>query len=346
MAKYTIELGDLITAKFDLDLQHYPIFDETYRATLNAKILDHYRFREIGFETPARFKSYLNRTMNEIMPLYNQYYSSAKLQFNPMYNMDYAQDGTTSKTGNNNTNSTNNITDNVDVTTHDTYSDSLKKTGTDTLTKTGTDALTKTGTDSSDSDSTSHLEGSGTKTNNLTKDETLTPGETETTTKTHWDKFSETPQGSVTNLENDTYLSNARKVTDTDSVAKSGSNHNVIKDTGTVGDSTTEDGTSGNVTTVTHNTTDTETHNTTDTTTHDTTDTTTGSKDGTIANDRAIKKTDEIIQSHSENGTLGSTFKGINGVSGSELLLKYRQTFVNIDMMIINELADLFMNIY
>lgn len=38
--------------------------------------------------------------------------------------------------------------------------------------------------------------------------------------------------------------------------------------------------------------------------------------------------------------------KGISGVSESELLLKYRETFLNIDKMVINELADLFMSVW
>lgn len=38
--------------------------------------------------------------------------------------------------------------------------------------------------------------------------------------------------------------------------------------------------------------------------------------------------------------------KGISGVSESELLLKYRETFLNIDKMIINDLADLFMSVW
>ena len=38
--------------------------------------------------------------------------------------------------------------------------------------------------------------------------------------------------------------------------------------------------------------------------------------------------------------------KGISGVSESELLMKYRETFLNIDKMIINDLADLFMSVW
>jgi hypothetical protein len=58
MAHYTVELDSLIRNNYDLGLKDYPIFDESYRDALNKKILDHFRFREIGFETPARFKFY------------------------------------------------------------------------------------------------------------------------------------------------------------------------------------------------------------------------------------------------------------------------------------------------
>lgn len=57
-----------------IGLSKYPIFDETYRAKLNDKIIDHFFFREIGFETAAQFAFYMRRTMNEIMPKYNALY--------------------------------------------------------------------------------------------------------------------------------------------------------------------------------------------------------------------------------------------------------------------------------
>ena len=37
---------------------------------------------------------------------------------------------------------------------------------------------------------------------------------------------------------------------------------------------------------------------------------------------------------------------GLSGVSGSELLKKYRSTFMNIDMLVIEELNDLFMKLW
>lgn len=88
MAKYTVELGRLIESGFDLGLDKYPIFDETYRRPLNNKILRHYWFREIGFETAELFKRYLNQTLAEIMPYYNQLYKSELIEFNPLYNVD------------------------------------------------------------------------------------------------------------------------------------------------------------------------------------------------------------------------------------------------------------------
>ena len=74
MAKYTVTIKDLITNDFDLGLKDYPIYDESHRETLNNMIINHYLMSEIGQETPALFKLYLNNTMNEIMPKYNILY--------------------------------------------------------------------------------------------------------------------------------------------------------------------------------------------------------------------------------------------------------------------------------
>ena len=84
MAQYTVELRTLIENGFDVGLKDYPIFDETYRAVLNKKIIDHYYVREIGAETAGLFKLYLNRRMAEIMPFYNKLYQSELLNFNPL----------------------------------------------------------------------------------------------------------------------------------------------------------------------------------------------------------------------------------------------------------------------
>ena len=59
------------------------------REELNNKILNYYRFREIGFETVGRFLFELETALNEIMPYYNQLFYSADQDFNPIYNVDY-----------------------------------------------------------------------------------------------------------------------------------------------------------------------------------------------------------------------------------------------------------------
>ena len=78
MAKYTLTIKNLIKNDFNFGLNDYPIFDENYRETLNNNILYYYYEDEIGFETPELFKIYLNRTMNRIMPYYNNLYLAQK----------------------------------------------------------------------------------------------------------------------------------------------------------------------------------------------------------------------------------------------------------------------------
>lgn len=88
MAKYTIELGRLIKSGFDIGLGDYPIFNENHRTELNNKIIQHYYHSEIGLETPALFKRYLNNKMCEIMPYYNKMCESEALEFNPLDTYD------------------------------------------------------------------------------------------------------------------------------------------------------------------------------------------------------------------------------------------------------------------
>nr|DAX02401.1 MAG TPA: Lower collar protein [Caudoviricetes sp.] len=127
MAKYTIELGRLLENHFNIGLKDYPIFDENYREALNEKIINHYYFREIGMETAELFKRYLNTTMREIMPYYNQLYKSELLEFNPFYNVDKTIDY--NRTGNTTTENTGENTD--------TFTGNVKgKSTTDTTTNT------------------------------------------------------------------------------------------------------------------------------------------------------------------------------------------------------------------
>lgn len=83
-ARYTVVLKSLMDnkatkEKLDLALSKYPLYTPpgAYdmvpdRATINARLLNHYKYREIGFETVGRFLDELEITMAEIMPHYNE----------------------------------------------------------------------------------------------------------------------------------------------------------------------------------------------------------------------------------------------------------------------------------
>lgn len=101
MAKFTVILKDLIDSGYNLGLNQYPIFNEEYRGSLNAKIINHFYMREIGFETAGLFVNRLNTKMSEIMPYYNQLYNSALLKIDPFQTYRFEQTKTeTEKTDN------------------------------------------------------------------------------------------------------------------------------------------------------------------------------------------------------------------------------------------------------
>ena len=70
---------------------YWDIFDESYRPVLEKKILRHFYFREIGFETVGLWKFKLNATLNEIMPKYNKLYRLESYNFNPLWDTDITQ---------------------------------------------------------------------------------------------------------------------------------------------------------------------------------------------------------------------------------------------------------------
>lgn len=99
MPEFTVVLKDAIarrTADLTIDecvgLDSYPIFDPAYRGPLNAKIIEHFQFREIGAETVEMFRVFVRRKMNEIMPLYNQFYESQILAVEPFITFDTTTD--------------------------------------------------------------------------------------------------------------------------------------------------------------------------------------------------------------------------------------------------------------
>lgn len=277
MSKYTTELRYLIENNFDIGLKTYPIFDENYREFLNTKIINHYFFREIAMETAELFKRYLNTTMCEIMPYYNQLYKSELLEFNPFYNVDKTI------TTDNNNNSVSDFIGNI--------------TGKNTQTADSENTQTNNGKQQTTTAATSTGESIGNS----------------TTTNKNKNVSSDTPQGflSINSIENETYAS-AAEMGNAESINNSKATSNNAEN-GTT-DQTTADESKAKETTKSNATTATDTENKTTSTYF------------------------ENYLSHVVGKSEGETY--------SEMLLKFRETFLNIDMMIIDELKTCFMMIY
>ena len=107
MAMYTMELRKAVElVKGDIGLDDYPIHDESYRKTLNSNILNHYHYREIGFETVDMFRFKLKAKMALIMPYYVQMYRSLEIEFDPLDTFKMETESESTSTGTNATEST------------------------------------------------------------------------------------------------------------------------------------------------------------------------------------------------------------------------------------------------
>lgn len=69
-----MQLRNALNSNFEINLNTYPIFDESYREILNKKITDYYYFFEIEHETFAMFNHQLGVKMENIMVKYNFLY--------------------------------------------------------------------------------------------------------------------------------------------------------------------------------------------------------------------------------------------------------------------------------
>ena len=248
----------------------YPIFDVAYKSVLETKIIKHFYTREIGLETFGLWKLKLDTKLNEIMPYYNLYYQSALLNFNPLYTKDLYRKK------------------DVEINT----ADNLAST-------TATDGTTSSEYSSETSDSVD--------TNVATSTAGSESGEASSDVINR-DLYSDTPQGSLTGVENQNYLTNARKITnDADNDYSVDKSENVISNTSTDSEGSAS-GSDSSETSVTNNTIQ--------------------SKDG------------NSVEDYLEH------VYGFETGSASKLLMDYRKTFLNIDMMVINDLEELFMQLW
>lgn len=269
---------------------NYPIYDESYRSVLETKILRHFYTREIGLETVGLWKLKLNTKMNEIMPYYNQLYKSALLEFNPLWTDDYQTLHNRKIDGINENNQFSTSSENSSENTNGTI------TNDETALNSTKDKETLDQTKNTD-----NIASGERKDNNISRD-----------------KYADTPQGALTDLEADRYLTNARKVTADNSSTENKVDLNEEKLQGN--NEKTSD--SSNVKS-SNNVIDTNKTN-----------------DSSTVNNAMNTNTFNNVEDYLEY------VQGRRGKDASDLILKYRKTFLNIDMQVIDDLEELFLHLW
>lgn len=239
---------------------NYPIWNESYKTTLETKILKHYFNKEIGMETVGLWKLYLEERMNLIMPYYNQLYETATKNYDYMSDVNSSETYTANKTNK----------ETVDFTLTGNLTGSTTDIGKDTINSTSK----TTDNGSRDSDTTINNK-------NLESD---------------------LPQANYANLD---YGTNLVESEQTEAL-----------------------------------------HDTTNNVSNFAADSTTDRNNTTNASQDTSQTTKNIVDGNADE-TYTRTRKGaFGGKSLTELMMEYRQSIINIDNMIINELSDLFMLIY
>ena len=264
----------------------YPIFDEEYRLPLEIKILRHYYTREISEETVGLWKLRLQDKLNMIMPYYNKLYESELLEFNPFYDVNLTREQKRDNSG------AENISGNTNTST--------------------SNQRTETNNSSSESENTNIGSSTG-----LT---TSSEDEKNSKSATRWDLYSDTPQGGINGIDaaypslgTNAYLTNARKITDSESGTNeaNGIVNNEQKTNVTDNGKTTIDSVINGNEEGTINTTNNGTRNT-------------------------VTTEDYIERVSGKQGN----------ISYSKMLEEFRQTFLNIDKMVIDELSTLFFGLW
>lgn len=321
---------------FDFD---FPIFDESYRKTLEKKILKHYYTREIGDETVGLWKLRLDTKMNEIMPYYNQLYKSTVYDINPFYDVDLSRSHQLKSEGDSNTNSSEDYSGNSKLHRSDTGSSAVDSNNTINMNSSSAfdNESIRNEDRSSKSNSSNTSDGEVKDTGNDTSVTTTTG------TSTGKNRYSDTPQGSLQNIENNTYLTNA-----------------TITDGTTSGNETRTDNTNDTSTSHTTASGENETSGTVKNSDNNKGESNSASTSSNVGNSVSTNNNDSDTEQNSQNTSEKSSSTAVNNVeeyiehvvgkqgteSYASLLLKFRKTFLNIDMMIIEELQPLFFELW
>lgn len=277
---------------FDFD---FPIFDENYREVIETKILRHYYTREIGLETYGLWKLKLQTKLNEIMPYYNKLYQSELYTYNPLYDVDMTTTNVGQRTG-----------ERTDLNSGE-ISDSRSRAN--TIEENGTTVDERKNA----FDGTRESENSESNVN--TSEST---GSRDTQSR---DMYSDTPQGSLTGVDTNAYLTNFRKILGDDSTNEVGHSTGVTSGTQKITDGNTETTQGSNVSSSKREETATDT----------------GSQTTSSSTVGKSKNTEDYVM---------HVFGKSAGANYAKMIKDFRDNLLNIDMDIIRDLADLFMLIW
>lgn len=357
---------------FDFD---YPVFSEEYRGYLEKKILKHYYFREIGAETFGMWQLQLSTKLNEIMPYYNQLYKSELVKLEPLINQKTGQTvkedskGTREYRGEKADNARERNTAQNTETTRSNREDI----GTEnTKEKQNASALNNDSGNSSSistprvQETVQNYKDGTTSSSGTTVNEQKVAGQN-THAFTEFNIESDTPQGGLGNISN-------TPVTDQNIGNPSGSQvyasrvaEHTHKDIESLNDGKKEQTTlnSGNSaesgTTTTSRTGTDKVQNTENSTrteertadnertgTRENRSSDTASRQSGSESTRSNTYTSDDTQKEKTAGDrlVNTIVKGLQGVSESQLLKEWRETFLNIDMQVIEDLQELFMSLY
>ncbi len=311
-------------------------YNEETKARLLPKILLHYYQREIGFETVGLWKLKLNQKMREILPYYNQLYASEALEYDPLKNVDNKHTHTGAY-------EENTKVDNIRDTTN-TETRNLKTTddSSSSFDHNEDTILRHSKTTTHDDDTVKRQNDTTSQLNDVNTHEIETDGES-------WVLFSDTPQGGINGVQNgggtsqngtlsdNAYLTNATHTTEKPAATQDTMQHGTI--TNTYGNVTNEFGDIVETYNKNGDKIDHVDSDGWDKYDNENNQTGTITDVGKITDDNTRKNDGTDSYTNNEFGKIGV-------MTYQEMQMKWRESFLNIDMQIIDELDDLFMKVW
>jgi hypothetical protein len=86
MAKYTVELREIVKSGLNIFDFEYEFYDVTKKADFEKKFINHFYFKEIGSETVGRFMHFLKCKCDETLPFYNMLFRTALIDYEKTIN--------------------------------------------------------------------------------------------------------------------------------------------------------------------------------------------------------------------------------------------------------------------